>query len=905
MTAGNREDLPNARMQVDRANADDFGGQIGRAAQGLADAGLQLAAKIKANADRVKDFDYEKQFLQLQEQDNLDYQERQRTMQGAADGHWMTARDATAGRFGQWLESLPADKRAEYAAKAQSFQNRRTAQAFQDQYQQQDANTRLTLTEEQRKAGVAVQQQPASYEQFVKDQEALIDKSTLTPLDKQARKQELRNSLAFTAAQAAAQQNPEGYISANMQPGPGGMKDLLRRKEGFRETPYWDVNAWRIGYGSDTITKADGTIVRVEQGMSVSREDAERDLDRRIKDEYMPAAVAAIGKDAWEKLSPAAQAVMVSLSYNYGAEAWGGPGERAGGSRGALNSVAVAAQSGDPQRLAAAVRNLASHNNGVNAARRNSEADMVISGRGAGAPAPAYAQALTPQQNAAAIETAKSALAEQQKATDAANQAQLAAQRNSVYVQLKEGPAPEATYEAARRTGVLTDISDIQRAERIIKDRQEASADLNVGIGLAQGGRGVANPYDSSHKRGVGAVFDSMVKQGAAPAEAAAVLFDRTGIMPQQFATAMRGAMVSEDPQKMTAALSAASNMLRHNPNAMAGIDGGADLQKQAQRYDFLTQDFGLSSEQAVQRMIQEGRDPERLNPVKSEQMDKFRKDYLTQEKVESRLTGNWFGTIGGQMPKGPQRTAISSIYAEFAREGFEVHRDPAMAMKYADAKMKEQFSVQNGVITRYPPDKAGLPALPGAKDGHKWVNEQAAQIVQQRLGVIVGADQIVLMPVDREGANTGSVFRSRQGMEVTRSDSGNPQQRTTYRSVPYQIVVTPKDETQQLLILDGAFFPDIEQYVTDKNKANAKLVAKGPVEYIDQFGLPATLPPYLADQVLTPEQAQRKQRREAEQRLREETERFRADRAAIKDQQKLIDVERAAQAKAQERVVR
>jgi len=573
MTAGNREDLPNARMQVDRANADDFGGQIGRATQGLADAGLQLAAKIKANADRVKDFDYEKQFLQLQEQDNLDYQERQRTMQGAADGHWMTARDATAGRFGQWLESLPADKRAEYAAKAQSFQNRRTAQAFQDQYQQQDANTRLTLTEEQRKAGVAVQQQPASYEQFVKDQEDLIDKSTLTPLEKQARKQELRNSLAFTAAQAEAQQNPEGYISANMQPGLGGMKDLLRRKEGFRETPYWDVNAWRIGYGSDTITKADGTVVRVEQGMSVSREDAERDLDRRVKNEYMPAAVAAIGKDAWEKLSPAAQAV----------------------------------------------RNLASHNNGVNAARRNSEADMVVSGRGAGAPAPAYAQALTPQQSAAVLETAKSALAEQQKATDAANQAQLAAQRNSVYVQLKEGPAPEATYEAARRTGVLTDISDIQRAERIIKDRQEASADLNVGIGLAQGGRGVANPYDSSHKRGVGAVFDSMVKQGAAPAEAAAVLFDRTGIMPQQFATAMRGAMISEDPQKMTAALTAASNMLRQNPNAMAGVEGGADLQKQAQRYDFLTQDFGLSSEQAVQRMIQENRDPERLNPAKSE----------------------------------------------------------------------------------------------------------------------------------------------------------------------------------------------------------------------------------------------------------------------------------------------
>lgn len=899
MTAGNREDLPNARMQVDRANADDFGGQIGRAAQGLADAGLQLAAKIKANADRVKDFDYEKQFLQLQEQDSLDYQERQRTMQGAADGHWMTARDATAGRFGQWLESLPADKRAEYAAKAQSFQNRRTAQAFQDQYQQQDANTRLTLTEEQRKAGVAVQQQPASYEQFVKDQEDLIDKSTLTPLEKQARKQELRNSLAFTAAQAEAQQNPASVVAASVG---GGFRAALRQRESSGDDNAAASTSSALGryqFLRDTWNRFAGSAgvppvtEEVRGGKSDPRLNPE--WQEKVLDQYIAASTAALRAQSLP-VTDANLYVLHFMGQTGGVQFLRELAKDSSASAATLFPEAAAANRSiffarnDPRTLSEVYANLTRSFNG---------AGVTASAR------TAAQQNLTPQQNAAVLETAQRTLFAQQQAADAASQAQLAAQRNSVYVQLKEGPAPEATYEAARRTGVLTDIGDIQRAERIIKDRQEASADLNIGIGLAQGGRGVANPYDSSHKRGVGAVFDSMVKQGAAPAEAAAVLFDRTGIMPQQFATAMRGAMISEDPQKMTAALTAASNMLRQNPNAMAGIDGGADLQKQAQRYDFLTQDFGLSSEQAVQRMIQEGRDPERLNPVKSEQMDKFRKDYLTQEKVESRLTGSWFGTIGGQMPKGPQRTAISSIYAEFAREGFEVHRDPAMAMKYADAKMKEQFSVQNGVITRYPPDKAGLPALPGARDGHKWVNEQAAQIVQQRLGVVVGSDQVVLMPVERDGVSTSSVFRSRQGVEVTRSDSGDPRQRTSYRSVPYQIVVTPKDDTQQLLVLDGAFFPDIEQYVTDKNKANAELVAKGPVEYIDQFGLPATLPPYLADQVLTPEQAQRKQRREAEQRLREETERFRADRAAIKDQQKLIDVERAAQAKAQERVVR
>ncbi len=151
-------------------------------------------------------------------------------------------------------------------------------------------------------------------------------------------------------------------------------KELLRLKEGFREQPYWDVNAWRVGYGSDTITREDGAVVRVQPGMRVSRVDAERDLDRRVRNEYMPAAIEAIGQDGWTKLSPAAQAVMVSLSYNYGAGAW----------KTSLNGVAVAAQSGDPQRIASAIRGLAGHNNGVNASRRNSEADMVLNVRGSG-----------------------------------------------------------------------------------------------------------------------------------------------------------------------------------------------------------------------------------------------------------------------------------------------------------------------------------------------------------------------------------------------------------------------------------------------------------------------------------------------------------------------------------------
>ncbi len=897
MTASNRDTLPSARMVVERATPEDFGGQIGRSMQGLADAGMNLAMRLKANDEKIKGFDYERQFLQLQEQDNLEYEQRMRGLQGSADGHWTSSRDATNKRFSDWLQTLPEKERAEYAAKAQSFQNRRTGQAFRDQYNQQDANTRLVLTEEQRKAGVAVAQQPASYEQFIKDQEALIDKSTLTPLEKDARKQELRNSLAYTAAQAEAQQNPAGVVAANVG---GGFRETLRRREsGGNDNAAASTSSalGRYQFLRDTWNRfaAAAGVPAINPAEAGGPNDPRRNADwqEKVLDQYIASSTAAL-KAQNLPVTDANLYMLHFMGQGGGAQFLQAMAKDGGAIAATLFPEAAAANrsiffaKNEPRTLSEVYANLTRNFNGA--------------GVTAGVRTAAQ-QNLNAQQTAAVTEAATMTLLRQQQTMDAVSQAQAAAARNSVYMQIKEGPNPEVAYQEARRAGVLTELSDIQRAEGLLRDRRGAVEELNTGIGLVSGGRGAANQYDPAHRKGIGAVYDNMVSQGVAPGEAAATLFDRTGIMPQKFATAMRGALISEDPQKMLGALTASSNMLRQNPNAMAGVEGGSDLEKAAQRFDFLTQDFGLSGEQAVQKMMQEARDPSRLDPIKSEQLQQFRKNYLTQEKIESRLTGNWTGVIGGTMPKGQQATAIGSIYSEFAREGFEVHRDPNMALKYADEKMKQQFDTQNGVITRYAPSKAGLPALPGI--GHKWVNEQAAQIVQQQLGIVVGADQVVLMPVERDGVSTSKVFRNRQGMEVTRADSGNPQQRTAFRSVPYQIVVIPKDEKQQLTIIDGAFFPDVDKYVDDKNKANAELAAKGATTYVDQFGIEATVPMYMADKLLTPEQEQRRKQAEANKRLLEGNAEMRNVRSAIEQQRGMIRAENEARAKAQERITR
>lgn len=141
--------------------------------------------------------------------------------------------------------------------------------------------------------------------------------------------------------------------------------DLIRGFEGFRANPYWDVNAYRAGYGSDTMTTADGRVVPISTGMTVSRDDAERDLARRVDTEFMPRAISAVGQAAWGHLNDQQRAALTSITYNYGE---------------LPAPVASAIQAGDLAGAEQAIRALAGHNGGVNEGRRNKEADL-FSGR--------------------------------------------------------------------------------------------------------------------------------------------------------------------------------------------------------------------------------------------------------------------------------------------------------------------------------------------------------------------------------------------------------------------------------------------------------------------------------------------------------------------------------------------
>lgn len=144
----------------------------------------------------------------------------------------------------------------------------------------------------------------------------------------------------------------------------GATFELIKSFEGFSSKPYWDVNAYRAGYGSDTVTLSDGSVRSVIDGMSVSIEDANRDLGRRIA-EFQDGIRGKIGAGTFDSFSQEQQAALTSIAYNYGS---------------LPNRIVAAIRGGDGGGVYKAIQGLGGDNGGVNRGRRNQEADLFLNG---------------------------------------------------------------------------------------------------------------------------------------------------------------------------------------------------------------------------------------------------------------------------------------------------------------------------------------------------------------------------------------------------------------------------------------------------------------------------------------------------------------------------------------------
>lgn len=99
--------------------------------------------------------------------------------------------------------------------------------------------------------------------------------------------------------------------------------DYLQEVEGFSAKSYYDENAYRYGYGTDTFITADGDSLAVTKRgkmSKISKEDAKKQLEMQIDKTFRKELRTKFGKDFYDGLPKGVRIGLESLAYNAGSD---------------------------------------------------------------------------------------------------------------------------------------------------------------------------------------------------------------------------------------------------------------------------------------------------------------------------------------------------------------------------------------------------------------------------------------------------------------------------------------------------------------------------------------------------------------------------------------------------------
>jgi GH24 family phage-related lysozyme (muramidase) len=513
--------------------------------------------------------------------------------------------------------------------------------------------------------------------------------------------------------------------SVGDQAAPTDAASLIRSSEGFRTQPYWDVNAYRIGYGSDTITRDDGSIVKVAPGMTVTREDAERDLARRINTEFVPGIIKAVGQEAWSKLPASAQAALASVAYNYGSLPF-----RVG------NAIVM----GNPEEIATQVEALQNDNGGANKDRRLHEAAIIRGTAGVSA-----AQ-LADDGTAPDVEAFVSSIANPDEAalTRKAIYEQIGAQQTAFKAMSK---AQEDRYENRIALGDATLTVDQIQADPRLDDGQKAKltnswstknkdlVETRQSVDAFAAGRLVIDGYSEAGRKTNDAVWGS-ISAAVAPEQRQPLLdalVQQTGVVPTPVINAVRTNLSSGNAENAQAALQLGSHIRAVNPGALARSPSGDALADQVALYDHYTSSVGLSPTEATRRIL-DAQDPEKVRQraalMNTDPMKKAIDAAATESNVRSLFGGGWLSSSPTLGKTPAQSAAILSDYRETLAEAvFDAGGDLDAGTKLANDRFQRRYgtsalSMDGPAAVMFLPPEKTYPADP--KGSHDYIREQA-----------------------------------------------------------------------------------------------------------------------------------------------------------------------------------
>lgn len=347
---------------------------------------------------------------------------------------------------------------------------------------------------------------------------------------------------------------------------------------------------------------------------------------------------------------------------------------------------------------------------------------------------------------------AQNRLSAQEDAAAAAQQeAQRKLQLNNLETGILDGTKGREDIIHARQQGWLTDYDEINKVQGIADKVEKQQGDARAWQDVVDGRRSL-NPWDKGDKDIASAGVEALVKGSNGQitrAAAGLMVYQKTGVLPADSAVAMRGALSSNQPDKVAEAGNVAGNLMLSNPGAFAGVEGREQLETLGSAFNHYVHELGMTRDEAAQKILA---DNQRLAGGDAKVDDKVAKSFHDDVKKNaiSQLEGGSFagsGWVFSNKIGDAQRQAAAEDYAELAESNFRQFGNPDVAKAYAMNKMKQLYGVSNGTLVKYPPEK-NYPAVNG---GHDWLYQQAAEEVKARTGEKVDPSSIYFVPVDRQ----------------------------------------------------------------------------------------------------------------------------------------------------------
>lgn len=800
-----RRVLPSANYDVQGATPAAFGAGVGQAIAGLGeqvgdvDNAIQNFHRIKlAEENRLAEFDRQTQFVNFGAAQTEKLAEARRSLSGPAQGFtqgFTQGFDADAESF---LSQVPERNRHEWQARMAQLRGQMSGAALGSEFAQRDAYYKTTIGDTLGKLQNGIMSSPDSYDAYLKQGDEIITSSGLAEQDKLENIKHWHAAAAMGAAQGDLQRDPIGamqrlggidtkysatpgtpgqYVSptsaatgdvvnkiigveSRNRPGAKNPNSTASGLGQFTDTTWLSLYKQKIGAGGKSdaqilALKTDGPLSRQMTGFLVEENKrvlAAKGLPQTDANVY---ALHFLGPTEGPQLiaAPAGQPVSEFLPQSF---ITANKTVLQGKTAGEVRDWAAKKMGGTAAPAATATTPFEQAFGTASAGQPGTVVQQTI---GTGQVDPRYAD-LPLEARVSLISAAQRQVHQQEAQVAQAQQKAHGDWFNGLLNDLNEGKAGAADIENATKQGLLTDYDEIHKAQQILASKTKTDTDLSNFNAMLGDPNFAWNPYSDDQKKGVEAAVDAAVKTAGGPAaggglvaaQTAFTIWQRTGILAKAGGAALRGGLVSTDPQKIMASASIATNMLSRNPNAFAGVEGQGDIEKAAAAYTHYVNDLGYSGDEAAKKMAAAAQpEARRRFDADAPQREAFRKELVATDLTK---------TLGGNFATGSQRTAALQDYAELALEYYRGDQNPGAAQAYAKQQMSKLYGVANGRVMKFPPTKAYPPVF----GSHDYIYGQAQADIQQFTGKRVDTKDIYLVPLpgrDAQSSPTAEAYRN------------------------------------------------------------------------------------------------------------------------------------------------